>query len=556
VRYRPVPHLRPNTRYLLAVHLAPKAYVGGGVVSVRGGAGFVQNIDDWIRDGAPDVTLTALALPDPYYFEAPTSRAKPLTVQLDRIRRQRLGQAPPLPADPLGALATGPNRDGVYGEVLFDVRTGPHEGHASVGFSFWDPQGRPLEEVSATFCISKDADAASFCAGLKQVAFGLGGVDSLRAAGQSAAAPDASLHFVEMSGDGAMGVFRNATWPSAHYLTWRLRDTIATLQHFLEHTMVTELDNARHDPKELAVKGNDLYEMFFPSSREDGIAARAAFEDFLRAHAARVAANPLVDPPSIFVRMVPSGPAPAPIVPFGLVAPKLKDQDEPRFVGLDFRIEIPLPVQNYAAAPDCLSRWSVVVPPENAGEDALDQARKRLEHRIGGWDTATLFQEMAKFGDWTRKEERDPVGTAVVVVSHHDHNRFWFTARDSITPLALRRRFTRPSLAVLSGCGTGGPGALEFIRRFSEHGMGAIIATNTQVGGDMAGHFVDCLAKVVEDNASVPGFNVSRAYFAATRCMRTKDDARGRPDYGARVLLYTFLGNGALRLCPPARGVQ
>jgi len=210
-----------------------------------------------------------------------------------------------------------------------------------------------------------------------------------------------------------------------------------------------------------------------------------------------------------------------------------------------------------AVAPECLSRWSVVIPREDGyGDDALIKAREALKHRIPGWDATTLYQEMAKFGEWARNDTREAGGAVVIVVSHHDNDRFFFTDQDSINFGTFRRSFERPSLAVLSGCGTGGPGALNFIRRFSEKGMSAIIATNTEVDGQMAGRFVDCLATAVEDNVGAPGFNVSRAYFAALRCMRKADPKRGLIDYGPRVLLYTFLGNGALRLCPPTRDAQ
>ena len=556
IRYRPLPHLRPDTRYVIVVHLAPAKYGGTGVVGAAAGAGLTKNIDDWIRSGDPSVTLTALVLPDPGYFEPPSTRSKELTVDLARIRKHRLGPTPRLSADPLSQLATSNDREAVYGEVAFEVRTGTRRGHGTVGLSFWGPQGFPLEEVSATFCIATDADAPTACKEVNQVAFGLGGVDSLRAAGQAAAPPDAALHFVEVGRDGAIGVFRNRAWPAGTWVTWRLRDTIAQLQGYLEGTMLKELGKAQFNATELANKGTDLYEMFFPSLHEDGRKARAAFEDFVRQHLGRAGGqSPLVDAPSIFVRMVPSGLAPAPIVPFGLVAVKLKD--EPQFIGLDFRIEIPLPAQNYAPAPDCLSRWSVVIPREDGYGDAeLVKAREGLKHRIAGWDAKTLYQEMAKFGEWARKDERDTAGAAVIVVSHHDNNRFFFTDQDSIASVAFRRSFARPSLAVLSGCGTGGPGALHFIRRLSELGMGAVIATNTEVDGAMAGRFVDCLATAVEQNATTPGYNVSRAYFTALTCMQKEDRERGLVGYGPRVLLYTFLGNGALRLCPPARDSQ
>jgi hypothetical protein len=552
LRYRPLPDLRPNTRYVIAVHLSPARYLGAGVVPRPTGAGLVRNIDEWIAADATSIGLTALVLPDPASFETGSSRARTLSVNLDAIRKRYLGKSAKLPGDPLKALADHGDRSTVFGEVSFEVRTTARTGPASIGVSFWDPQGRPLEETSATFCVAADAAEADVtCPPLRQVAYGFHGVDSLRAAAQGAAPPDAALHFVELGRDGAIGVFRNNAAPAGEYVTWRLRTTIQELQDYLERTLLPDLGKAQYNADNFADKGTDLYERFFPSTYTDGRAARAAFERFVGAQiVGSGGGTPLADPPSIFVRMVPRRATAAPIVPFGLVAVTLNET--PQFIGHHFRIETPLPVQDYGAAPACLSRWRIVIPREDGWEDdELKKARKQLSHRIPGWDASSLYQEMIKFGRWAREDARDAEGTAVFVVSHHDRNRIFFTEQDSMTSVAFRRRFQQPSLAVLSGCGTGGPGALDFIRRLSEQGMSAIIATNAEVDGEMAGRFVDCLASVVEQNANVPDFNISRAYFATLRCMRVRDPERGLVDYGARVLLYTFLGNGSLRLCPP-----
>jgi hypothetical protein len=139
-----------------------------------------------------------------------------------------------------------------------------------------------------------------------------------------------------------------------------------------------------------------------------------------------------------------------------------------------------------------------------------------------------------------------------VVLSHHFDNQLSFASGDAITSKSVARRFSGPSLAILNGCGTALPGTVEFIRQFNQSGIETVIATNTQVEGAMAGQFLDCLVTEADANKANPKFTLSNAYFNALQCLRKRNSGEiGAKAYGARVLGYTLMGNGNLRLCPP-----
>jgi hypothetical protein len=259
--------------------------------------------------------------------------------------------------------------------------------------------------------------------------------------------------------------------------------------------------------------------------------------------------------PSIFVRIVPTRTDPVPIVPLPMVAVEI--DKKPTFLGLHFRIEAPLPVQSYESADTCVSHWVALLPPEGITDSTLLDARNRMTDIIKNWDNkADIHTDIVEFGKYIGDKKSDHLATVLTMVGHHDRNTFWFLENDPLVSTAVHRSFSKPSIAILNGCGTGGPGALDFIDQFSRRGVQTVIATNTQVSGEMVGDFVNCLDTVLAKHPK-PGLTISQAYFRAVKCLKDRNSGKvNARSYGPRVLLYTLLGNGNLKLCQPVRGSQ
>jgi hypothetical protein len=551
LQFEPVNYLKPETSYSLALDLSAVTY-GKTFLSEPISPVLSSTISEWLSSGAKSASLTVLVLPDPAYFEAPAEPVRTVRVNLEKLRS--LKTLPSSDLDILTLLRNSDDPDFVFARTIFRVTTRSAEGAASIAIAIWDDD-RPLDEITIRLCLASDDRSAKNCSTSSYVQSGLQGVDSLRAATEKGKPPDAALHFVELEPNIGIGVFRQAGWRRGEFKTWKLRSSLKYLHDYLKDTMLKEIGEAQYDENRLRKNGAVLYELFFPEDTGQGREARKAFEAFVTSHAS-ASKQFSESAPSIFVRMVPRGPDPMPIVPLGLMTVNI--DKKPTFLGFHFRIETPLPVQTYEAVPLCLNRWVVVLPPQAGADPTLVNARQGLSSIIQKWQGKADFKkDFDSFGDYIGDTNAEQESSAVMVVSHHDANRFWFTENDSIVSAAVRRKFKKPSIAILNGCGTGGPGALDFIKRFSEHGVGTVIATNVEVGGEMAADFVVCLADALERNKAVPGFTISKGYFQALRCLRDRKlNTRSKETYGARVLAYSLFGNGSLRLCPPDKATR
>jgi hypothetical protein len=172
------------------------------------------------------------------------------------------------------------------------------------------------------------------------------------------------------------------------------------------------------------------------------------------------------------------------------------------------------------------------------------------------WSSQT-FNRMQDFAEWNLMQESEDEknrGAAIVVLSHHgDDQLFFYSTQDGrddpLTPEDIKRTFAQPSVAILNGCGTGGPKGSNLVRQFNQNGFAAIIAASTEVNGYMAGAFLRIFADKLSENPNDSNFTISRAFFAALRELSQIKPQNGN-SYGPRVLKFLLLGNGALRLCP------
>jgi hypothetical protein len=303
-------------------------------------------------------------------------------------------------------------------------------------------------------------------------------------------------------------------------------------------------------PEGLPDAGRALYNMLFPANAEwlDAVEARKAFEDLMRANPPIKAPTLAKPAPSLFVRTV------LPSLQSDVLMPVALMNVKGTYVGDSMRVELPLPVQSYRKAARCVSRWVMTLPPQGSGE-ALDEALTVVASRADGWksNTTEMYRDIASTRRWLSDPKTDTEPSAFIITSHHNQQSLFFKTTDPLIPSEIERTFAPSSIAVLNGCGTGEPGAIDIINQLSERKVDAVIATATTVKGRMAGSFLACLADTVM-KAGPNAVTLGQLHFVTVRCLA---DQKGKDDvttYGARALAYMLIGNGNLWLCSPQKG--
>lgn len=550
--FNPVPYLKQGKDYLIALDLSAINYqrTEQGTYSQPAGTAIRQELQKWLDAGIKTVKLTAVIIVDPLHFEKPSHAVEQFIVDLRKIRKVASAGIPAFD-NLFEFLKQEGDPDFVFGRAAFRVktRTGRPDGVAPISLSLW-ANNRPIDEISVQLCVASTSGEPS-CQGIAKSQFSLKGVDSLRVASEVALYPDAAFHFLELDDQRVFGVFRRNDEPGTDYVTWPLHTSPADLRSYLSH-WVSAFVATRSDPAELYKRGIGLYNLLFPPTDPQAEQARAAWEAFARPYFGKDAGTSKYQPPSLFIRLLQTGPAKPLLVPLGLTAVPLDNNNE-TFLGFFFRIESPLDIQSYHSDNTCLSRWVTVVP-EPAGDDAMKKATSRIKNWIPVWEErgSNPFDSIRVFGDWIIERKTEGAPTALVILSHHANDMIW-SASERIFSREVVRKFSEPSVVLLSGCGTGGPGAADFIRQFNLNGIESVIATSTEVDAYMAGDFLNEFAKIVDENKSNEGFNLAIAYFRTIQRLRKIKPPGSDVPYGARALEFTLLGNGNIRLCPPEK---
>lgn len=557
--YSALPRLQRNRDYLLVVHLSGSAYHGPGV-SVQPVSGDVSGwIDGWLKTSEPSTHLQVLALPDPQYFSIVDGRAKDLTIDLNTLRAWSRSPGSP-PADPFAeikrARANGDFPPFVFGQTVFQLHTTNRQGVGAVALSLWSGEGRPVDELTLSFCVADDQGgaAARICSGIQPVQQTLKGADSVRIAAQGGSIPDAALHFLEIDKRGVVGVFRDNTCRTCDYKVWQLNRDGPSFRSMLANTVLPAFGPTA-SVTSLAAAGTALYNLIFPDDDDNGAAleARQAFEAFVTPDLLSPAAPNTSR--SIFVRTLLSGDALArPLyLPLGLVTvPTVPDE----FLGFRFRIESPLERQSYSA-PSCISRWFFAVPDTTSTEDVLGQARTRFDGLMTVWKDRLQdrFPTIPKLREWLAPPRPAEASAALVMISHHDASTLYFDTAEKLTPGQVQRRFGESSVLVLNGCSTGAPMAEDLIRQFNERGMATIVASQVAVRPDLAGDFVALMGELVE-SGDASGRTIADVFLRTIQELRLKGSDRSPGAYGPRALVFSLLGNGATRVCPPQKEVR
>lgn len=550
--YHPATLLQPDTEYNILIDLAPISYslteeeIHYQVSKDRFWEATVKWLD---KTTNMKQTLRILLLEDPAYFESPAKRFQGFEVRLDRMRDFRDAKIE-IPEDPLKYLQKKLDADFVFGHANFKIRTKAKlpSGRASIALVIWIDR-RPIEEISFAFCVEDRP-----CKKVTSTTFGLGGIDSLRVSSQSGRTipPDAALHFIEFDeSDTVLGVYNRAASNHEEPKVWPLNLDASNLVSKI-NTITDRLYSAQSRTAQIRA-GSALFNHLFPNTSDAAQKGREAFRTFAKEQMRKYSPFENDDPPSIFVRLVIGDLQPPVLLPLGMVALDY-DIDRWDFLGSYFRIETPLINQTYEVRRGCLANW-VMVGPCSRIEDAQKKARTALGPRIDakemggesvfkvGGKTLPIIDNMNDFADWIG-DEREPLQYPILlsVLSHHDKDMVYFDTQNPVYSGNIMRRFNYPSGAILNGCGTGKPGASDFIRQLNLRGVESVIATITEVKGTMAGHFLDCFAKQFEEKDGAE-LSIAEGYRRSLRCLNSQ--------YGAKALWYVLLGNGSLNVCQP-----
>jgi len=509
------------------------------VISKTAGSEFSRTLQAWLKDSNSHTQkIRVLFLPDRRFFDKPKdSGVVDMDVDLDAVRKMfGTSDAPTqIPFD-----LEKPAKDWLLGRASMELHTHKLLGATSIGISIWDGI-RPVDEMSIPVCIGSRTDCQRVAPPLS---ISLRGLDTLRLADQrsqdSNTYPDGALHFLQL-GDGAViGVFHRKDWVGDRFISWRLQDSAENLKSWIKDNLIPAFGFNRQSG-ELTARGLDLFDKLFPDN-EEGREARITFQQFFQEK--RYDKETGV-PASVFVRMLPQSDDPIPILPLGLMAIEEKGHDAD-FLGLQFRVEAPLQIQDYRPVATCISNWVMLVPPRDS---EFSGVLNRIGNRLQSWqDTRLVFDNIPKFRAWARNSDQIAESTVLATLSHHDRDRLYFSS-ESIMSTGFHREFANPSIAILDGCGTGNIGAANIVVALNNRGVAAIVATSTEISLNLGADFLTTFDETMNSENDKQA-SLEILMFHTLRSLSKKSPSESSPSYGPAVLAYALLGNGNIQICP------
>jgi len=573
----PVAYLEPNSFYALSIHLSAIKYPIKNVRGPEVNRTFRNFVEKYAREHRrlKVIPVTPVLLTDPRFFKTKSHVLPELIINLEKVREgldrdgyfyedSAISNVEKFISD----LRDNPSPDYVFSEMTVPLSTTETFGSTAVtaiGLSFWH-KGRPLDELSIPFCIRmKDGGP---CPDKLDSTTTLGGSVLFDVAGNTTdTQPDAALHIIELGPKNVVGVFHRSDMSSDEemggYKVWDIIPAEGEEESESASMFLKDLSNLQerfgeiNNPKGRVSLGLDLVNLIFPNSRKPkSKVAMEAFRDFVAQYKQD---KPFSDenPKTIFVRMILKDKSMPGLFPLGLL--NFEDNTS-SFIGYHFRIEIPLPKQNYNSQNNCLTNWVPVIRTRNFDanrmgvlKEAFGEINKdgRLKvNSIGkeslrithNYPPVPVYYKMADFNKWIR-DEAEGDSAILVVLSHHNNESLFFDNKISImSKHTIRKQFRNPSVAILSGCSTGKPGSSGVIRALNSHNFDSVIATNTGINGRLAGSFVNCFFKEIENSDSI---YVGTAFSGAQRCLYNDVNY----DYDSQLLSFTFAGNPSTKIC-------
>jgi copper chaperone CopZ len=567
VQYKPLTKLAPEPAktdpgYSLYVHLSNCSYE----IDKRGffisGARkeLINIIKEYLLTTKP-LMLKVILIPDSDFFEPLAKPVEDLEIDLNKIREQ-LKSGSKLEGDPVDKLIKEKPMLPffVFGSARFTgVKTRGKEGTGHIGIAIWH-DGKPVDDFSVPFCIS-----SSECVG-HTPQYSTREKESLPI--NFSSTPDAALQFFGLGSgkDKVVGIFWNRR--TDKFTIW---DTGRSQEGFydqLEKNIVPKLNKSK-TPEDWIGNGSALFNLLFPNKTHGGVDSGSEFKEYFKEHLRKpqIASDkeppffkPFENekPPLLFVRFTELKADLPFIIPIGLVAVDMGNGKK-EFIGFHHKIETPLANDTATLKPECIKRWVVSLPTKDQ-EDKLKSAYENIDQSVvTTWKTYAPKEffdrirqpeqegEITSFGAWIEKDQKDKEPAAIITMSHHEKGALSDSSGE-VLALNVKREFSQPSIAILDGCGTGEPGATEFIKELNDRGVMTVIATSTSVESPMAGHFISCFGQEIEAarKSGQKEIAVSAVFTGTLKCLYKKPNK-----YGMKVLKYSLLGDGNLRLCIP-----
>ena len=553
IRYEPLTQLKPETaekapEYSIYVHLANNGYEEKTFGTLKAEDELKKKIMEQLPLTTPSLPLKIILILDAEYFEPLEKPYEDMTINLTEIRTQfKAGYT--MQGKPLDLLKKQkpipPNF--VFGSVRFDgIKTRGKEGTGYIGVAIWH-NGKPVDDFSLAFCIS-----SSSC---KDGPPKLASRERQSLPGNLSSIPAAALHFFDLGSDKVAGVFWNNRNPGK-FTIW---DTGRSKNGFYDQlgTIIIPNLNKSATPEDWLSNGSALFSLLFPDNTKGGAESGLQFKKYIKE---QIKTKPFENdkPPLLFVRFTENKADLPFIIPIGLVAVDTGNGKKD-FIGFHYKIEEPLAKDIATVKPGCIKRWVVSLPTKDQ-EEKLQTAYQHIESNVvTTWKAyakkeffdsirrPTQETEFNSFGAWIEKDQKDEGSAAIIAMSHHGKGVLSDSSGE-VLALNLKRQFTEPSIAILNGCGTMEPGATDFIKALNERGVNTVIATSTSVESPMAGDFLTCLGQEIKkaQNEGKNEISMSDAFARTLRCLYQKDNG-----YDMKVLKYSLLGDGDLRLCIP-----
>lgn len=410
--------------------------------------------------------------------------------------------------------------------------------------------GRPVDQIAVTICVDTCSDRRPLLLDDDIDAY----LSDMLADAASEPPTDASLSVFDLSKEHSAGILTLRKADSEfEYLVWPIDDRGVTGVRATLEDPYARVISETTDAAELAAKGRGLSNLIFKG--DAGRRARDSLEAFLLT--SRDTSGRL---PSLFVRFR-DGSNPTPLVfPAGLIAMN-SVTDGTGFLGRHAQIVMPLPVQNYERFDECSETVYALLPDSTNQDPALKNARAAMGEPLAArWvnraGSGNQWSSMSAFYDWAVDEPKVDTPSVFLLMSHHRNGTISMYGAPNIQAEDLAGvEFAEPSWAVLNGCESAGvaPSGSNFVERFNDSGMRAVIATHSEVPAALAGAYYSCLDRVLTKNSAASDYLLGAAHADALECLwnssPTGAPAEGGATWGPNALKYVLLGNPYLRAC-------
>lgn len=539
-----VQRMQPNAPYQFTLALTPgEVRLAGARRTVASAAAQQAVRDTLLTQNQVELRAVLLADPDRLSLQAGESPEKTLVIDVPRLLGDR--RTTQIPTDSVDAVI-----ERAFGSVSYGVQAGATQGWLQASVLLM-ANNRGLDQIVTTHCIGE-------CEG-PQPDGRVSGPPRLLALMQKAESADISLFLTDLKQGWVHGVLISAT-PVDGKTMWMWNTNYTTDVSFANalETAFRDTYNDLDSRDQLLKKGESLARLVFAGT-DPGLTAKAVLNQLVQ-QSEREQFPGGQGLKSLFFHFEFIGKEGIPMVlPIGLMT-VTNSAGAPDFAGRHLMIEQPMLKQpSYGASAQCTANWQVLMSETVRDDDPLYLASEAMRQLNASWpgpERFTHHKTIGDFQDWLASgSTREP--TIVTTLSHHADNKLFFGDGEFLPSSDVLRRFGESSIAILDGCGTGKPGAMDFVARFNVNGIHTAIVSAYDVNPAVAGAYLGCLRQQIGRGTTT----IAQAHFHAVNSCTWPDDQAPATStdpnpprllaetYAANALKYVFLGNAATTVC-------